>query len=524
MKADEAQLLDEPDAPHLTRLGLLSEPFAGSDGPYYFYADANREQRLDLMQHLAPYSEVLVVIGTPGVGKTTLLQQFAARGADSWQTAVVSAYAGISREEFLQQLMEGFAVPAGGAFSSFEESRAALVEHLHALRQRAQVLILLIDDAHHLDDDVMELVLGLCEENQDGHLLSVILFGTPQLQTNLARPVLAPLQSRVAHTFDIPPLSEPDTSRYIRHRMRAAGARDEGPFTPEVVAKIYAATGGIPSSINEMAHYRLTEMAGGAASSRPGQAAMPSMNAPPARGGADKRWIAAGVAAVAIIAVVVVGRYSGEPPAANKTTALPLPPPDDGSAARVMREPTPPGESSAATAALPETTVSVEQAQTALAPAPPDSAPAPAAAVPGATSLANPPPLPPPTAKAEVVAPPPSPLRRAAAAAPKSAAASGIIIRRDDWVLAQPPASYTLQLMALKDENTVRETIDRYSLQEAAYFPIQRNGETLYILVHGVYPSRSAANAAIKTLPTALAAGPPWVRSFRTLQSEIGKP
>src|SRR3569833_1664709 len=82
--------------------------------------------------------------------------------------------------------------------------------------------ILIVDDAQHLDADAMELVLGLCEENETAHLLSTILFGTPQLQAALASPALSPLQSRVAHTLDVPPFREHDTGRYLRHRMRAA--------------------------------------------------------------------------------------------------------------------------------------------------------------------------------------------------------------------------------------------------------------------------------------------------------------
>src|SRR3569623_792023 len=223
MTPDQEAGLGEQDAPHLAKFGLLSEPFTGAAGPNFFYADANREQRLDLMQHLAPYSEVLIVIGGPGSGKPMRLQQFIARAGETWRTAVVSAHPGMDGEAFTAAVMNAFGLPMDASIP-LERRRTVLINHLRALRQGARMPILIVDDAQHLDADAMELVLVLCEENETEQLLSTSLFGTPQLQAGLASPALAPLQSRVAHTFDVPPFNEHDTGRYQRHRMLAAGA------------------------------------------------------------------------------------------------------------------------------------------------------------------------------------------------------------------------------------------------------------------------------------------------------------
>src|SRR3569832_1927570 len=98
MTPDQEAGLGEQDAPHLAKFGLLSAPFTGAAGPNYFYADANREQRLDLMQHLAPYSEVLFVFGGPVSGKTKQQQQNKTHADKTWRTAVVSAHPGMDGE------------------------------------------------------------------------------------------------------------------------------------------------------------------------------------------------------------------------------------------------------------------------------------------------------------------------------------------------------------------------------------------------------------------------------------------
>ena len=516
MNPQQGGLLHENAAPHVAKLGLLSEPFAGTDdGQHFFYADVNREQRLDLMQHLAPYSEVLVAIGAPGVGKTTLLQQFVARASETWRMAVVTAQARMSRDEFMAQLMEGFGL-AGDEGTPAEERRAGLVNHLRALRQSAQVPILLVDDAHQLDAEVLELVLDLCEENDAGHLLSVILFGNPQLQSKLAAPALAPLQGRVAHTFDIPPFSEQETARYIRHRMRAAGAQGEGPFNPALISKIHDASGGIPSLLNEMAHHIISDSPAAAPERRRGAA-----GARPAGGGMDKRWIAVALAGVAVAALLLAGRFgdddAGDGDAGGEQPmALSLPETagregesrvlrDEGEEVMAMGEAPP---------AAPAPSEPVFEAPMAAA-EPPLPEP-----VPETPAEASPPPAPPVAA----AAPPPAPKAVEPTPKPSTPPAAGDGIKREDWLRAQPPASLTLQLMALKDEKSVRRLIERHKLQdEAAYFRVQRKGQTLYAMVYGVYPSREAANRAAKKLPAGLVSGQPWVRSFKSIHEEIAQ-
>lgn len=501
MTPDHEAGIEKQNAPHLAKYGLTHEPFADTDDPGVFYADADREQRLDLMQHLAPYSEILLVIGGQGAGKTALLRQFIARAAETWRTALVSAYPGMDREELLAATLGAFGLPLDVSVP-LERRRAVLLDHLHALRQGARMPILIIDDAHHLDSDALELLLDLCEQNEAEHLLAMILVGTSQLQTMLAEPALAPLQNRVAHTFDVPPFTEYDTARYLRHRMRAAGAADEGPFTPEVVSKIHTATGGVPVAINEMAHYVLSERtpsgtgAAARASRSASEDAASRMSGPRRR--MDKRWIAAAVAGIAIVAVFVAGRFGGEETPSERTVALSPPPapPAPSEGAQVMRDEPPPVAA--------EPPLAATEPPTPAAPPPP---------------IVEAPPAPATPPRAAVMPPPPTPVAKTPPAAPSATPD----VKGVEWVRAQPSDHSTLQLMALKDEQAVRRIIVRHRLTDAAYFPVRRDGRILYVLVYGSYPSREAATRAAAELPAGLISGQPWVRNFQALQKELGK-
>src|SRR3569832_1692342 len=126
MPPEQEAGIEAQDAQHLDEFGLLSEPFTGPAWPNFFYADANREQRLDLMQHLAPYSEVLIVFGGAGSGKTMLLLQFFARAGETWRTAVVSVHPGMDGEAFTTAVMNAFGLPMDASIP-LERRRTVLI-------------------------------------------------------------------------------------------------------------------------------------------------------------------------------------------------------------------------------------------------------------------------------------------------------------------------------------------------------------------------------------------------------------
>ena len=174
-----------------------------------------------------------------------------------------------------------------------------------------------------------------------------------------------------------------------------------------------------------------------------------------------------------------------------------------------MRDEPPPAEVPPPVAA--EVPLAAAEPPTPAAPPPPIAESPPAPATPPRAAVS-----PPPTPAVKV--PPPAPPSN-----PTTALSSMADLKGADWVRAQPSAHSTLQLMALKDEQAVRRIIAQHRLADAAYFPVRRDGRTLYVLVYGSYPSREAATRAAAELPAGLISGQPWVRNFQALQKELGK-
>ncbi|MGQ0657676.1 MAG: SPOR domain-containing protein [Chromatiales bacterium] len=96
--------------------------------------------------------------------------------------------------------------------------------------------------------------------------------------------------------------------------------------------------------------------------------------------------------------------------------------------------------------------------------------------------------------------------------------ASGI--GREDWIRAQPPHYFTLQLLTASSEQSVIDVINGANFgADATYFKRDLNGRIAYTAVYGVFATREQANDALATLPSAMRKSKPWVRLFAEVQA-----
>ncbi|MCW9024164.1 MAG: SPOR domain-containing protein [Gammaproteobacteria bacterium] len=250
----DADQLARLDPPYVARYGLTSAPFSDASAENFTYLDAERLQRLNMLQHLTQYSELLLIItGEKGVGKTTLLDCFV-RDADE-ETAIcqVDANPMMDADRLLATIAENYQL------KDIPQDPAVLQEKLyHFLAQmhhQNKNPVLVIDDAHALPQDALETLFNLADaEASDGNLLRIILFSDPQIETMLDSPEIQRMRERVTHTMDIPALTEEQTIEYVRHRLTAAGLQGGLPFSNKELKKIYHNSSGIPARINECAH------------------------------------------------------------------------------------------------------------------------------------------------------------------------------------------------------------------------------------------------------------------------------
>ncbi|HEY8506821.1 MAG TPA: peptidoglycan-binding protein, partial [Steroidobacteraceae bacterium] len=89
-------------------------------------------------------------------------------------------------------------------------------------------------------------------ETNTQKLLQIILIGQPELRELLGRTELRQLAQRITGRYHLDPLSREETSAYVLHRLRVAGATTDI-FTTGSLKEIYRLSGGVPRVINVIA-------------------------------------------------------------------------------------------------------------------------------------------------------------------------------------------------------------------------------------------------------------------------------
>ncbi|VAW88866.1 hypothetical protein MNBD_GAMMA17-470 [hydrothermal vent metagenome] len=520
---------------YLSLYGLIREPFIGEMLPASFYPGATREQRLNLLLHLIPLGEILLITGAAGIGKTTLLEQFLARGKESWRVCRLdgSAGLGLDSNQLYQQLVQAFS-PEIAEQTDRAEMERLLISQLQLLRKNAQQAMLLIDNAQHISESGLRALSKFIVDDPDEEkLLGVVLFSEPEIEEKLNNPALQVLRGQIKHTFELPLLSEEETQQYLDHRIQAAGFQGASPFTAAVNKAVFGASKGLPVKINELAQAVIQNKRHVAA---PPPVAVEEEVGVDSKVKNKARRISLSMIWPFAVAAVLAGVLVFQ----DEFNELFDPPGEEVEAvvtAEIVELST--AEESATDVVsgmveeVAETVVPVEQ-QVIESEIAVQEVMSKALAVDllPLVELDEEVPI-----KAEVIEPAvvePAVIESAEAALPvtklvmitpsktaskKVPAEAKPAAPKPDWVSVQPPKAYTLQIVAQQNAQKREAFIVRFELESRVErFSTNKKGVRWYVAVIGVYDSRTAALEASRQLPEGVV---PWVRSFASIQKEL---
>ena len=241
---------------YLSFYGLNEKPFASTPDPRFLYfTPGHREALAHLTYAVQDNTGFLVLTGEVGTGKTSLLKALLKQLDGSTAVAFIVNSA-LSFDGLLEYMLEEFGIPTPGA--SRVQRLVALQRFLIERTRAGQNVVLILDEAHHLDPDTLEQIRLLSNfESPTQKHLQILLVGQPELKAKLALPELRQLQQRITLRAVIPPLSSQEIGQYIRRRLQTAGARDLDLFTERAIGRIAAYAGGIPRIVNMVCEHGL---------------------------------------------------------------------------------------------------------------------------------------------------------------------------------------------------------------------------------------------------------------------------
>jgi general secretion pathway protein A len=232
--------------------GLKEIPFGLTPNPkYIFKTDSYLEVMSNLKYGISQYKGLVVVTGEVGTGKTTTLRSMMQQlGHEIASVYILNPF--LTVPEFFEMLTGGLKLGIS-ATASKPEILTVLSRTLASRHSKGLRTVLIADEAHGLSTNVLEEIRLLANlETNTEKLLQIILCGQPELREKLNQPNLRQLKQRVSLRCSIKPLAMFEVGKYIRFRLKTAGAERMDIFDTEAVELIGRASVGIPRVINNI--------------------------------------------------------------------------------------------------------------------------------------------------------------------------------------------------------------------------------------------------------------------------------
>jgi len=260
------------DTEVLSRHGLRRQPFAPRGTDRFVYSDPALDMPIGVvLQRLQTDNKPLLLVGEPGVGKSTQLVQLISRGAAALTFCAFKGRPGATFASIEHAIRQQWGKAVGGQTAGDSAGEAAaqqapeknsLAMILLSVARGDRRPVLVIDDAHLLAPAVLGALLRLRREvnRHSDNTMGIVLAGEPVLNELAANAHGPEMPAEPFALIRLRPLMESQTDAYLRHRLQAAGAADPGLLSGETAQAIHRESGGLPAQVNQVANRYLEKL------------------------------------------------------------------------------------------------------------------------------------------------------------------------------------------------------------------------------------------------------------------------
>ena len=244
---------------YLRHFAFTRMPFeTPAEADELFESNASREAEARL-GHLIELRGIGLPAGEAGSGKTTVCRHLTAQLHPGLHRVHYVSLTTGSVLDMYRSLAWELGLPAEHSRAAAHNAIRAEVSRLAA--EARQLPVLVVDEAHHLRNDVLEDLRLLTNFNMDSESrMCLILVGLTELRRRLAMAVHESLSQRLVVRHHLTGLERGELDGHLAHRLRLAGC--ELPlFEPPAAEALFQGARGLPRQVNRIAHYALSAAA-----------------------------------------------------------------------------------------------------------------------------------------------------------------------------------------------------------------------------------------------------------------------
>jgi general secretion pathway protein A len=240
---------------YLSHYDLKEKPFQINPDPRFLWLGETHKEALARLKYgILDSRGFLLLVGDVGTGKTTLINGL----LDSLdQDTIVATISdpGLEKLDFYNFLAHAFKMDK--KFTSKGDFLVHFMHFLHKAHADKKKVLLVVDEAQRLDDEMLEEIRLLSNiEKKDARLLNIFLVGQDELNEILTDTKARALVQRITTRYSIGPLKKNEIGDYIKFRLSIAGT-EKKIFSPGAIREITSFSKCYPRMINIICDHAL---------------------------------------------------------------------------------------------------------------------------------------------------------------------------------------------------------------------------------------------------------------------------
>ncbi len=240
---------------YTTFYDLNAKPFQISSDPYFMWFGEKHQEALATLKYgVLDNKGFLLLTGDVGTGKTTLINALIQSLSDDVVCTTVPDPS-LSKLDFFNYVASSF-----GINKEFATKGAFLVGFRRFLFDNYEAnkkVLLIIDEAQLLTQELLEEIRLLSNiEKTNSKLINIFFVGQNEFNEILNQSQNRAVRQRLTLNYNIDPLTPDETEKYIKHRLKVAGAV-KPIFESSAVQEVFMYSGGFPRRINVICDHAL---------------------------------------------------------------------------------------------------------------------------------------------------------------------------------------------------------------------------------------------------------------------------